>query len=356
MTALFEGLPPQTIIATYLLGALGSAVGAALHLPLPFLTGALFAVGGAGALGVRFWGLSPAVPQRWRYVLVPFVGVAVGAAVPPGILDTVFGWWPSLMAMVLVVPAMHLLGYVLFHRLGGLDKATAYFAAMPGGLIEAIAMGERFGAQVQMLIALQFLRLTLSLVLIPFGFALVFGPLVGSGGAAGAAPEALASSADVFLLIAAGWGGWALAQLCRVPAPMLTGPMLASAFLHASGLWAGTSPAWGLVLTQWALGTALGARLSGFPKAALPVALGLALAQFVATLALVATVALGLALFMDEPVTALILALAPGGVNEMALVALALELSVVFVSLHHILRILLAVALARLGLRLMRLS
>jgi uncharacterized membrane protein AbrB (regulator of aidB expression) len=41
------------------------------------------------------------------------------------------------------------------------------------------------------------------------------------------------------------------------------------------------------------------------------------------------------------------LAFAPGGVSEMTLVALSLQVSVVYVVLHHILRILLAIALAR---------
>jgi uncharacterized membrane protein AbrB (regulator of aidB expression) len=41
------------------------------------------------------------------------------------------------------------------------------------------------------------------------------------------------------------------------------------------------------------------------------------------------------------------LAFAPGGLAEMALVALSLEISVIYVTVHHILRIILAVLLAR---------
>jgi hypothetical protein len=43
------------------------------------------------------------------------------------------------------------------------------------------------------------------------------------------------------------------------------------------------------------------------------------------------------------------LAFAPGGLVEMGLIALSLNLSVVYVTAHHLLRIILAVAFARLA-------
>ncbi|MCC5968641.1 MAG: AbrB family transcriptional regulator [Pararhodobacter sp.] len=56
---------------------------------------------------------------------------------------------------------------------------------------------------------------------------------------------------------------------------------------------------------------------------------------------------------MGEPVPAVILAFAPGGITEMSLVALSLQLSAVYVTMHHLLRIVLAVIVARLGLALL---
>lgn len=44
---------------------------------------------------------------------------------------------------------------------------------------------------------------------------------------------------------------------------------------------------------------------------------------------------------------AVFLAFAPGGLAEMALVALSLEISVIYVTVHHILRIIIAVFFAR---------
>ena len=58
-----------------------------------------------------------------------------------------------------------------------------------------------------------------------------------------------------------------------------------------------------------------------------------------------------LARWVEEPVAALFLAFAPGGLAEMSLVALSLNMSVIYVTAHHVLRIVLAVSFAKLGKR-----
>ena len=54
------------------------------------------------------------------------------------------------------------------------------------------------------------------------------------------------------------------------------------------------------------------------------------------------------------PRAAAFLAFAPGGVAEMSLIALSLQYSVVFVTLHHVARILIAVLVAKVGFRFVR--
>jgi putative tricarboxylic transport membrane protein len=54
-----------------------------------------------------------------------------------------------------------------------------------------------------------------------------------------------------------------------------------------------------------------------------------------------------------EPLSAAFLAFAPGGLAEMSLVALSLNMSVIYVTVHHVLRIVLAISFAKLGQRLL---
>jgi membrane AbrB-like protein len=134
------------------------------------------------------------------------------------------------------------------------------------------------------------------------------------------------------------------------------GPLIASAALHALGLTQATSPDWAVALTQWVMGTSLGARFSAFTRQALWLAMRLAALTVVLTLAIAAAIALALAVPVAEPVPAVILAFAPGGISEMSLVALSLQMSTVYVTLHHLIRIILAVIVARIGMRFLRLT
>jgi uncharacterized membrane protein AbrB (regulator of aidB expression) len=52
-------------------------------------------------------------------------------------------------------------------------------------------------------------------------------------------------------------------------------------------------------------------------------------------------------LMVGLPIAAVFLAFAPGGITEMSLIALSLHVSVVFVALHHVIRIVLAISIAR---------
>lgn len=352
MTPLLAGLAPRGIALTFALGALGAAAAVALHLPLPMLLGPLLTVGAAAMAGLRPFGSPLAVPQHWRLVLIPVVGVAVGAAVPPDLGAQAGRWWVTLLALPLFVPAAHALAWAIYRRLGGIDRPTAYYAAMPGGFFEALEMGERGGARMDMLVALQFLRLALCIVLVPVAFALATGQAVGSGAVAPPGTDAPLAPGDAALLLLAGAGGWWAAARLRLPAAVLSGPLLASAVLHGTGLTAAAPPGWAVALTQYVVGTSLGARFAGFTRPALLLALRLAALNVAAAMALAVAFALALAGPTGEPVPAVILAFAPGGISEMSLVALSLQLSAVYVTLHHLVRIVLSVAFARAGRRL----
>jgi uncharacterized protein len=349
LAGLGGGIPAHTIAATFLLGAVGGGLGHLAGVPLGMLLGSMLSVAACAALGLTLWGRAPAVPQGWRFVLVPVIGVGIGATVPPDVLDQAGRWWVTLLGLALFVPVAHGMAFGLYRLIGGLDRPTAYFAGMPGGFIEALAEGERHGAEVQMLLMLQFLRLILCIVMLPIIFALVTGREVGTGavGLPGQdAPLMLSDIAWLGLAAAVGWWG---AHALRLPAPVLSGPLLLSAAIHVAGLTEAAPPGWMILGAQWVVGTSLGARFAGFRRRQLWLAMRLAVVNIVAAMGLAVALALVLAGPAGQPVAAVILAFAPGGIAEMSLVALSLNLSAVYVTLHHLMRIVLAVVLARMG-------
>ena len=348
------GVPARVFGATFALGLLGGAVFLWIGVPLGMLIGSLVCVATAAAAGLRVFGALPAVPMRWRDVLVPVIGVAIGASVPADPLAQAAGWWVSLLALLAFVPLVHWAGYLAYRRMGRMDPVTAFYASMPGGFIEALSMGEKAGAEPQMLVMLQFTRIVLCIISVPLAFALVTGQAVGSGsGLVLPGQEDPLGALDALTLVAmAGLGWWGAVRL-RVPAPVLIGPMALSGFAHAMGWIHAAPPDWAILLTQWVIGTSLGTRFAGMAPGRLWLALRLATFYVVAAMGLAVAIALALSGPVGEPVPAVILAFAPGGISEMSLVALSLQMGAVYVTLHHLLRIVLAVLFARAGASLM---
>jgi membrane AbrB-like protein len=121
--------------------------------------------------------------------------------------------------------------------------------------------------------------------------------------------------------------------------------MAFSAVAHITGLTAAKPPAELVAAAQVVAGSAIGARFSGTRVAAL---MRLALYALAATLMMIAVALLfaGALSTLGLPLPDLILALAPGGLAEMSLVALALHADAAFVSTHHVARIAMVVAVA----------
>ena len=337
-----------TALATFAIGGAGGALATLAGLPLPMLLGSVLAVGVAAWLGLRPGGRDPGVPMGLRLFFVPIIGVSIGTAFTPQVLAEALNWWPTLLAAFVYIPLAHYVGYWGYRVMGGLDPCTAYYSAVPGGLLEVIMMGEDAGADPRMLTILQFMRLILCIMLVPVGFQLFEGMAVGSSaGASLAAPGATLGPMDVAVLAAAGGVGFFAGRRLNMPAGIITGPILVSGIVHLAGLTAAAPPDWSIQLTQLIIGTTLGTRFVGVKTRLLARALRLAFVNIIFTLILAICAALLLSGAVGEIPEAVVLAFAPGGLAEMSLIAVSLQISVIYVTSHHILRIVLSVAVAR---------
>ncbi|MFT4149432.1 MAG: AbrB family transcriptional regulator [Paracoccaceae bacterium] len=324
-----------------------------LRLPLGFLLGALVVTALLAAGERRLFGHRMTLPLRLRQGFVPVIGVSIGGAFTPQVVGGMGQWWPSLLALLIYIPAAHALAYAIYRR-GGIGPREAFFGGIPGGLIESVSLGEEMGADIRILTALQFLRLILTIVSVPLIFLALTGSRVGSAAGVSMGGGVTPGPVDWLVLAAAGVAGFWLAARLRFPAPMMTGPLLLSAVAHATGLAQGAPPVWLVSVTQVVVGAGLGARFGGMDRAMLARTFGLAVLNGTAALILAFGFALGLHTLIDEPVTAIFLAFAPGGVAEMSLIALSLNIGVVYVTVHHVVRIVLAVTIARIGSRRLR--
>ena len=343
----FFGTPHwPTVFLTYALGIVGGFAAKAAHLPLPMLLGSLLAVGAAAIAGLRPMGHLPQAPQKIRMLFIPVIGIAIGGAARPEIVEEAPHWLPSLAALCVFIPLVHWLGFRLLSATGRVDRLTAFYGTAPGGLVETVQMGEEAGADMQMLAMLQFLRLILTIVIVPVAFSWMAGHAVGSAGGAAVAGAPL-HAADVAVLTVCAVAGAIVGLRLRLPAGHVLGPILFSAAAHMAGWTEGVPPGWLLAAAQVVIGTSLGVRFAGMPKGRILVALKLALMNAVVTIGGAVLFAFALAPLAGEPVRAVFLAFAPGGLVEMGLIALSLKMSILYVTAHHLLRIILSVSIAR---------
>jgi uncharacterized protein len=335
---------PRTGLALAL-GTFGGAVFHLLNLPLPWMLGALFATMAASLANAPILG-----PARLRPAVVAVIGVLLGSRFTPDIIAEAGSWIGTvaiLMAYVVVVAVV----VVPFYRFAGrFDWVTAYFAGMPGGLTEMIEIGEASGARPVPIILAHSLRIVVTIALIAFWFRIVEGHDVGASTGAATVPL---TWLDGLLLLASAVIGSLVGKRLRFPAPTFLGPLLVSALLHLAGLTESAPPGLVVNAAQVLLGTILGCRFLGVSARTLVPAAALALGATILTLGLAFGAGLAMGRLAGIDLDQALLALAPGGLTEMGLIALAIQADVAFVALHHVVRILFVIVLAPVTFRLL---
>ena len=332
---------------TLLVGTVGGAIFAWMNLPLAWMLGAMVATTATSLGGAKLY-----IPGPMRSIMVAIIGVLLGASFTPEIVDKAREWPLTIACLVLYLGLLVGILFVYFHRVVGLDPPTAYFSATPGGLSEMVITGAAMGADDRTIALIHTARVLLVVFAIPLWFRYMTG-VTATPSAMGPSIGAIEAT-DVMVLAGCAIAGVVVGRLIRLPAYRLSGPMLASAVVHITGV-NEAAPPWELVAAaQVVVGSAIGARFTGVPVSRV---LGLMAAAVVSTvLMLAATIAFALVL---APATGIdwrpiVLAYAPGGLAEMSLIALSLGIETAFVATHHVLRIGLIVVVAPLVYRRVR--
>jgi membrane AbrB-like protein len=141
------------------------------------------------------------------------------------------------------------------------------------------------------------------------------------------------------ILVAASAAGAIVTFKLRIPGGLLFGAMLTSAVLHGSGLIQAVLPWWVATSAMILLGAVIGARFTNTPARMLLDFLAAAFGTFAVAVTIAALFGFGLIHFLAPRIAEVIIAFAPGSVDAMMLLALALHLDPVYVGAHHVTRI-----------------
>lgn len=318
------------------LGGIGGAVFAALHLPLPWLIGALVAVATA-----RLSGLPAEGHPRLRNVFLGIIGIALGLYFTPATAAVLAAKAGLLLLAAFVTLAMGAALAPLLAKRAKVDMATAWFSSIPGGVADMAMLAEGYGGRPAPVALAQLLRVCSVVILVPNLFALA--------GLKGDVPQVatiLPFAPGILALQVA--GGLAAAMVLvrlGVRAGWMLGPLAVTAALTASGMTLSGIPSWLSALAQVVLGTSLGAAFGRESIRPLRRFLPHAVAQVFLLMVGCAAAAGLMAWLFHEPLGAMILGTAPGGVAEMSLTGKVLGMDVALIVTLHVTRIFLVTVL-----------
>ncbi len=320
---------PRAATITIGIGAAGGGLAFWAGLPAAWLVGGALAVTLA-ALG----GVPTAVPTGLRNAAFALIGLSMGSGIDPETLRQAAAWPLSIALMGLCLATIMASGVWYLRRFGDFDSASALLAASPGALSNALALAAEGHGDVRRVALNQGVRLLILTAALP--------PILGALVIPVAAPAMPVPAPDAALgiLILAGLaGGWVMSRL-KVPAGFLLGAMLVSVAAHLGGLVHGQPPTWLLAPGFVVTGCAIGARFLGVTRRELSRGLGTGLIYVMAALLMSGGFAAAAAVALDLPLGQVWVAYAPGGVEAMSAMGLALGHDPAFIAVHHVLRIL----------------
>lgn len=306
------------------LGLIGGGVFQLSGMPLAWMLGPLV----ANLLGAMA-GLALAVPDRLRSLFIGVLGLTLGARVSPELMSHLSSWWLSGLLLLLGV-WVSTLACAAWYRRCGFDATSAWFASVPGVLTAMVIIGERSGGDPQRIAVAQSLRVLLVILILPPLYWLL------EGGTSTADNEKVVIGGLWLVLLLPVL--LPLGKRLRLPNAALLAPLLVAMAFSLGDVARFSPPVWGTDVMQLVLGCAIGARFKGLAPRVLA---GLMAQSGVATLIALAVLGVFAELIhqlMGVPRDVAFLALAPGGIGEMALLAVALGLDPIFVAFHHLLR------------------
>jgi membrane AbrB-like protein len=327
--SLMNSLGPTLL--TIALATAGGGFATLLGLPAGWIMGGALVVSVAAMAG-----LPVAMPNRLRDVVFVLVGMSMGASVAPDSLSLLPSWPASLAGLVLeLVLIIGLTGWMLQRRFG-LDRGTAYLSSFPGHLSFVMAIATAGVGDARQIAIIQVIRILMLTVAVPIGA--MFLPV------AEFTPVAAFGTLGVLelLMLAAGCVAVGLVFMrLKVPAGLVLGAMAASTAAKLGGLYTAAIPEPLAIITFVLTGALIGSRFAGITRREFMAAAKGGVIATLMTLVIVTAVTWGVSLVVTIPFAQIWIGLAPGALEGMGALGIALGYDTAFIAAHHVVRLML---------------
>ena len=311
---------PSAIVADY------------FNIPLAWMLGPMIVTSLAALAG-----LIVKMPKLALSSILIILGLHIGNYIDQNLFNQMINWvWTSFIMLIYIIVCILIVSKYL-QKFSGYGEKASIFSAAPGALGPLMILAEHEKTDLSQVATSHLIRLIIIITVIPF-------IIVNNTGS-----EALLldefdymsqNHMHLILLIIASLLFIFIFDKIKIPAALLSGTLFASGLLQITDIASYKLPDASINFCLLILGASVGCRfadktvkeiannsLHSIVATTILVILGL-IAAYVATF------------FVDTNILTLILSFSPGGIYEVAVIAIAFDLDPDFVAFHHIIRLL----------------
>ena len=311
---------PSAIIADY------------FKIPLAWMLGPMIAVSIAALRGVKV-----KMPKLALSSILIVLGLHIGNYIDQNFINQMKDWiWTSAIMFIYILLSIIIVSKYL-QKFSGYKNKTSIFSAAPGALGPLLILAEYEKSDLSQVATSHLIRLIIIITVFPF-FVVNF-----------STNELIEiekfnyldqNHFDLLILITGSIMLILLFDKIGVPAALLSGTLVASGILQLSDIATYKLPEQSIDYCLLILGASVGCR---FADKSLNEVIKNTFHSFIATMLLVILgiiAAICSSYFVDTNFLTLLLSFCPGGIYEVAVIAIAFNLDPNFVAFHHIIRLL----------------
>ena len=311
---------PSAILADY------------FSVPLAWMLGPMLAISIAALSGIKV-----KMPKLALSAILIILGLHIGNYIDQNLLSQMKDWiWTSMIMFFYILVSIFIVSKYL-QKFSSYKEKTSIFSAAPGALGPLLILAEYEKSDLSQVATAHLIRLIIIITLFPF-FVVNFSPT-----------EAMIiekfnymdqNHLDLIILLIVSIVLIYIFDKIKVPAPLLAGALVASGILQITEIASYKLPDQSINFCLLILGASVGCR---FSDKSLNEVIRNTTHSFVATVLLVLLgiiAAIVASYFVENNFLTLLLSYCPGGIYEVAVIAIAFNLDPNFVAFHHIIRLL----------------
>ena len=322
----------KKFIAVILISIPSAIVADYLNIPLAWMLGPMIITSIAALSGLKV-----KMPKLALSSILIILGLHIGNYIDQNLFNQMINWiWTSVIMLIYIVVCILIVAKYL-QKFSGYSEKASIFSAAPGALGPLMILAEHEKTDLSQVATSHLIRLIIIITVIPF-------IIVNNTSSEPLLVDEFdyigQNHLSLLLLIIASLFFILIFDKIKVPAALLSGTLFASGLLQMTDIASYKLPDASINFCLLILGASVGCR---FAEKTVKEIANNSLHSLIATtiLVILGLIAAYMAtFFIDTNILTLILSFSPGGIYEVAVIAIAFDLDPEFVAFHHIIRLL----------------